>query len=45
MKEIPINTTEFDFELKKLLENIESIKADVDLYSAIVDEQLTVSAV
>ncbi len=38
-----LNLTEenFDIELKKMLNNIESIKADVDLYGVVVEEQLT----
>ena len=31
---------EFDLELKKLLENVDSIKADVDLYSSLVEEKI-----
>ena len=40
MNNILLTTTEFDCELKNLLDNIESIRADVDLYGVIVDEQL-----
>ena len=32
---------EFDLELKKLLENVDSIKADVDLYSSLVEEKIS----
>ncbi len=37
-----LNLTEenFDIELKKMLNNIESIKADVDLYEIAVEEQM-----
>ena len=37
-----LNLTEenFDIELKKMLNNIESIKADVDLYEIAVEEQV-----
>ncbi len=37
-----LNLTEenFDVELKKMLNNIESIKADVDLYEIAVEEQM-----
>ena len=31
---------EFDLELKKLLENVDSIKADVDLYSSLVEVKI-----
>ena len=30
----------FDIELKKMLNNIEAIKADVDLYEIAVEEQM-----
>ena len=33
-------TQDFDVELQKLLSNIENIKADVDLYSMLVEEQV-----
>ncbi len=39
-----LETNDFDVELKKLLENIESIKADVDLYSVLVEEKLLVNS-
>lgn len=35
-----LNIQDFDLELQKLLNNIENIKADVDLYSMIVEEQV-----
>lgn len=35
-----LNTQDFDLEMQKLLNNIENIKADVDLYSMIVEEQV-----
>ena len=34
---------DFDMEITKLLHNIENIKADIDLYSKIVDEKVLVS--
>lgn len=37
------NVMDFDMEIKNLLENIEKIKADVDLYGKIVEEQVLVS--
>ena len=40
-----LNTHDFDDEIKKLLDNIENIKSNVDLYSTIVDEQLLLVAV
>lgn len=37
---IILNTQDSDLELQKLLSNIENIKADVDLYSMLVEEQI-----
>lgn len=39
------NEQNFDLELeiKKLLKNVEEMRADVDLYSILVDEQVLVS--
>ena len=33
---------DFDLEITKLLHNIENIKADIDLYSMIVEEKVLV---
>lgn len=42
-----MNNTEkvidFDIEIKKLLKNVEEMKADIDLYGMIVEEQILVS--
>lgn len=40
-----LNTRDFDEEIKMLLNNIENIRANVDLYSTIVDEQLLLAPV
>ena len=37
-----VNSTECDIDLKKLLEKIDEIKPDTDLYSVLVDEQILV---
>ncbi len=36
---------ELDMELRNLLDNIEDIKADFDIYSSIIDEQLLIQNV
>lgn len=36
------NFTDFDMEIKNLLNNIEEMKSDIDLYSLIVDERVLV---
>lgn len=40
-----INSEVFDIELKNLLEKIDEIKPNVDLYSVLVDEQVLVAQV
>lgn len=40
-----INSEDFDIELKKLLERIDEIRPDADLYSVLVDEQVLVAQV
>ena len=39
------NIKDFDIEIQKLLNNIENIKADIDLYGMLVDETLLVTTV
>lgn len=36
------NFMDFDMEIKNLLNNIEEMKSDIDLYSMIVDERVLV---
>lgn len=40
-----ISAEEFDIDLKKLLERIDEIRPDADLYSVLVDEQVLVEQV
>lgn len=40
-----INAEVFDIELKNLLEKIDEIRPNVDLYSVLVDEQVLVAQV
>ena len=37
-----VNSAEFDIELKNLLDKIDEIKPNTDLYSVLVDEQILV---
>ncbi len=36
---------DFDLELKRLLENIENIKVDVDLYGVLVEEKMLIESI
>ena len=37
-----LNSEEFDIDLKKLLDKIDELRPDTDLYSVLVDEQILV---
>ncbi len=38
-----LNSQDFDLEIKRLLEDIDNISSNVDLYKIILDEQLLVA--
>ena len=38
-----LNSQDFDIEIKKLLDNIENMNSNIDLYKVIIDEQLTIA--
>lgn len=37
-----LNNTEIDFELKKLIETIDDIKTNIDIFSEIIEKQIKV---
>lgn len=40
-----LNSKDLNLELKNLINNVENIKLDIDLYSVIVDEQVLLANV
>ncbi len=40
-----LNLEDFDIEVKQLLDNIENMSPNIDLYSVIIDEKLLLASV